>query len=134
MTKKRHEENIGIEDKKVSTYNNCKRWRKANQISLMYSRAKSRAKKNGLEFSIEKEDIIIPEVCPLLNVKFSNTYLNPDDNPDYVPSLDRLNNELGYTKDNIWVISWKANRMKNTSTLAELKLFSKNILDIIQYD
>lgn len=134
MTKARHPENSYLIDKKQVLYNNCKRWRKTNQISLMYSRAKSRAKKSDIEFSLLKEDITIPERCPLLGVKFSNTYLNPDDNPDYVPSLDRKDNTLGYTKENTWVISWKANRMKNTATIQELITFCENVLSIIQYD
>lgn len=134
MTKKRHEENIDVKDRKISAYNNCKRWRKFNQVALLYSRAKSRAKKSRLEFTIEKCDIVIPEVCPLLGVKFSNTYVNPNDDPDFAPSLDRFDNTIGYTKENTWVICWKANRMKNTATLNELKKFSQNILNIIQYD
>ena len=134
MTRILHKENIGIKNRKIQLYNNCKRWRKYNQISLMYSRAKSSAKRKGIEFTISKNDIVIPEYCPLLGVKFTNTYLNPDENRDYVPSLDRINNLKGYTPDNIWVISFKANRMKNTATLDELKVFCERVKDIIKFD
>ena len=91
-------------------------------------KSKNSAAKRGLEFSITKEDIKIPSRCPLLEVEFTNTYANPTENKDYVPSLDRIDNTKGYTPDNVWVISFKANRMKNTATIPELLLFSKNII------
>lgn len=120
--------------RKEAIYNNCKRWRKVNQAALMYSRAKSRAKQKGIEFTISKEDIVIPDKCPLLEVPFSNTYINPDANVDNVPSLDRKDNTKGYTPDNIWVISFKANRMKNTANHDEILKFCKNYRDIIKFD
>jgi hypothetical protein len=36
--------------------------------------------------------------------------------------VDRIDPNRGYIADNIWVISWKANRMKSNATLEELKL------------
>lgn len=118
---------------KTRVYENCKRWRKVNQVSLMYSRAKSRALKKGIEFNITKEDIVIPALCPLLQVPFSNTYTNPECNRDYVPSLDRIDNTKGYTKENTWVITFKANRMKNTATHEELLTFCNSYKDIVKY-
>ncbi len=46
--------------------------------SPMLSRAKYRAKQKGLEFNITKEDIIIPDTCPLLGTPMES------------PSLDRI--------------------------------------------
>ena len=43
---------------------------KNNIIRAMYSRAKKRALKNNLEFSISISDIVIPDKCPLLEVPF----------------------------------------------------------------
>lgn len=37
------------------------------------------------------------------------------------PSIDRINQDSGYTKDNIRVISWRANHIKNDATLEELE-------------
>ena len=100
----------------------------------MYSRAKSRAKEKQIEFTITKNDINIPDKCPLLDVPFSNTYENPDDNRDYVPSLDRIDNTKGYVVGNVWVISFLANRMKNTATKEQLITFCKNYKDIIKFE
>jgi len=46
-------------------------------------------------------------------------------NTEYAPSLDRIDSRKGYTKDNIQVISNKANILKNDATLSELKMFAK---------
>lgn len=87
--------------------------------------AKQRAEERGLEFTIEEEDIEIPEYCPLLGVKIE---VGTRDNYEYSPSLDRKDPTKGYTKDNIWVISKKANSMKNSATLKEIKTFYKNLI------
>lgn len=97
--------------------------KQSNPAKSLFNKAKARCKKSGLEFSISLEDIIIPEYCPLLKVK-----LDSFGHKDYCPSLDRIDNNKGYTKDNIWVISFKANRMKNTATKAELLMFAVSIL------
>ena len=43
------------------------------------------------------------------------------------PSLDRLDSSLGYTPENVWWISYRANRLKNDSTLEELEKLVKAI-------
>jgi len=83
--------------------------------SGLYSRAKYRAKQRGLEFSITKDDIIIPDICPLL--------LTPMESP----SLDRIDSTKGYTPDNIQVISNRANTLKNNATLEELQTLVENL-------
>lgn len=43
------------------------------------------------------------------------------------PTLDRKNSALGYTKDNVWVISHRANSAKSNLTIDELELLTKNL-------
>lgn len=76
-------------------------------------------KKNGVLFDLQPSDIVVPACCPVLGIKlnFNNSSSNKDDSP----SLDRINPSLGYTKNNIAVISMKANRIKNDATLDELQ-------------
>lgn len=85
----------------------------------MFLAAKKRAKKKGLPFTIKLEDISIPETCPILKKPLE---LGTRANHEYSPSLDRKKDELGYTPQNTWVISYKANRIKNNSTLEELEM------------
>lgn len=91
----------------------------------MYTAAKYRAEKRGIEFNIEIDDIIIPEKCPILECDF---IYGTSHNYEYSPSLDRIDNSKGYIKGNVMVISSKANKMKNSATLHELQMFCKNIL------
>ena len=90
----------------------------------MWASAQRRAKKNGVNFSISVEDIIIPEVCPLLHLKLSYHDFGIRYNS---PSLDRKDPDKGYTKENIWVISSRANLLKNDASLHELETLVKNL-------
>jgi hypothetical protein len=99
-----------------------KRSRRNNPEQTILNRARSSAKQRGLEFNLDLSDIAIPTVCPLL---MSPIVLG---DYDYSPSIDRINNDLGYIKGNIWIISTLANRMKNTATLSELQAFADSIV------
>jgi hypothetical protein len=91
---------------------------------LLYS-ARSRAKQYGLQINIDIKDIVIPKYCPVLGIKIS-----VDGNKNNSPSLDKIYPQLGYTKGNVRVISWRANWIKNNSTFEEIeKLYkdSKNL-------
>ena len=96
-----------------------------NFARAMYTAAKNRAARRGIEFNLDLEDIIIPEKCPILQCPFE---YGTSKNYAYSPSLDRIDNSKGYIKGNVWVISSKANSMKNSATWKELELFCKNIL------
>jgi hypothetical protein len=93
----------------------------------MMQRAKQRCVKSEREFNISIEDIIIPDICPILNIKLnmnsgkSGAYRNS-------PSLDRIDSSKGYTKDNIQVISQLANAMKSSANKLELLAFANWVL------
>jgi len=86
--------------------------------SIMLNSARSRANKLKVPYSLVKEDIIIPEICPVLGIKLEvgDRYFH-----DNSPSLDRLLPDIGYVPGNIRVISWRANRIKCNGTLEELE-------------
>lgn len=128
--------NLSIWDRKVIMMNNDNTIRskylesKRNEFLKNYkrqiiTRTKKRALLKGLEFSLVEEDIIIPECCPLLEIPLIVGTKGEYENS---PSIDRIDNTKGYTKDNIQIISKKANSMKNSATIEELKTFYKNIL------
>ena len=91
----------------------------------MLNKARGRAKKYNLDFNLTLEDIVIPEICPILEVPL---VIGTKGEYEYSPSLDRIDNTKGYIKNNVQVISKKANSMKNSASLEELKTFCKNIL------
>lgn len=90
----------------------------------MWYAAKRRAEAKNLPFDITLEDIIIPDVCPLLGTTLNRDY--EGDRQDS-PSLDKVVPSKGYVKGNIRVISDKANRMKQDITLEFAKTLIKYI-------
>lgn len=91
----------------------------AGHLSSLLRDAKKRAQEKGLPFTITKADIIIPARCPILDIPiFRNSKMGPCDNS---PSIDRIDNALGYTPGNIRIISHRANALKSNFTLDELK-------------
>ena len=91
-------------------------WRKANPEYCLVATARQRAKKRGIIITISKEDIIIPETCPVLNIPIICGQTRLSDNS---PTIDRIDSSKGYTPDNIAVISMRANRIKNDGSLEE---------------
>lgn len=82
-------------------------------------RAKGSAKRSTLDFDIDKSDCIVPTHCPILGIPLYPSRVQSSDNS---PELDRIDNTKGYVKGNVWVISRRANRIKNDATLDELRL------------
>jgi len=80
--------------------------------------ARQSAKLRGLECTITKADIRIPEFCPVLGIRLNPRA--PNRSPD-LPSLDRFDPSRGYVPGNVWVISWKANRLKHSASLPDLE-------------
>lgn len=95
----------------------------------LWKSAKDRSEKKGCEFTITLDDIKIPLVCPLLEIPI---VMHSTRERHYnAPSIDRIDSTKGYTKDNIWIISHRANQLKNDSTLAEMKLMVENLNQFI---
>jgi len=83
----------------------------------MWTNAKQRARLADLPFDLELEDIVIPEVCPVFGSQIEKGRGTYTDNS---PTLDRIIPAKGYTKKNTWVISMRANRLKQDASLEEI--------------
>jgi len=84
-------------------------WRKLNLAQDMWFQARKRAIQNGLEFNLEVNDIIIPDVCPVFGIKLERL----DKRHNGSPSLDRIDSSKGYIKGNVQWIHKDVNIMKN---------------------
>lgn len=94
-----------------------KRWRVRNYQRNWLKRTEQRCRKYGWPFDLTIEDLEIPEVCPALGIP-----IIPNDPQKWQsPSIDRINPELGYTKGNIAIISFRANQVKSNSTIEEME-------------
>lgn len=74
-----------------------------------------KCKATGKAFDISVDDIEWPEYCPILNHKLNYFAVHSERN--YAPSFDRVDNDLGYVKGNVKIISYEANRLKGNFTL-----------------
>ncbi len=88
------------------------------RLHRLFLAAKARAKKFNLDFSVLESELSMPEVCPILGIKLN--YGAGKGNDYNRASLDRIDNTKGYTKDNIQIISLRANVIKRDATLDEL--------------
>jgi hypothetical protein len=95
------------------------RRRAANPAQYMLSVKKNECKKFGSEFSLDLSDLLpLPKLCPVLGLEIN--YLVLSGRPeDCSPSIDRLNNNLGYVHGNVRVICNRANRLKSDGTREE---------------
>lgn len=90
----------------------------------IYNRLKASAKKRGIPFDLLVTDLYelsYPITCPIngLVLKWNKGQAQDD---SY--SFDRIDSALGYTIDNLQIISWRANRLKSDATLLELEQLS----------
>jgi hypothetical protein len=94
------------------------------EVKTLYNRLKQSAKKRGISFELKLTDLYeidYPLTCPVLGIPMKFNKGKAEDN-SY--SFDRVDSSIGYTIDNMQVVSNKANRLKNNATAAELKQFA----------
>jgi hypothetical protein len=95
-------------------------YRKKHPAMQLVASAKFRAKRDGIPFDIEKSDIVIPSHCPIFGIPLVfKEGKGPSDNS---PTLDRVHPNKGYVKDNVRVISHRANHKKQNNTVEDLEL------------
>lgn len=94
-----------------------------NRVSYLFRSAKGRAKKWGLEFTMTTADLTVPEACPVLGIPI---VIETGPVRDGAPSIDRIDNTLGYIPGNVRIISFRANAIKRDMTLAEAELLVRN--------
>lgn len=97
-----------------------RKWNLEHPQQYILSRCKASAKKLGLEFNLILDDIIIPELCPVFGLKLEH-HIGKGKRHDNTISIDRVDNLKGYIKGNIAIISWKANKLKNNASIADLE-------------
>src|SRR5258707_16838 len=105
-------------ERKAEGHPEVQRMTIAVRKSRMLSTAKIRSRDAGMPFDLTRDDVIIPSHCPVLGIELDPLAKNKADN---LPTFDRIDNAKGYVKGNVWVISWRANRLKWNSTLDELR-------------
>ncbi|MGK8202902.1 hypothetical protein ACRS8P_29230 [Burkholderia cenocepacia] len=104
-----------------------RKYQEKNVAKLMFNRARARASDSGIEFSIDIEDVVVPDRCPILGIVLKRN-VGGGRMLDGSPSLDRIDPAVGYVKGNVWVISALANRMKNDASPEHLLKFAEWVI------
>lgn len=112
MAKKKHR----TRDKDPQGYQRS--LRRANPSRYLWRSAKGRASRQGIEFDLLPEDVVIPLHCPVFGIPL---LISEGRHTDNSPSVDRVDSSRGYVRGNVEVISWKANRLKSNATPQELR-------------
>ena len=90
-------------------------------FKLLWSQLKASANRRNIPFTLKPTDIDeigVPISCPILNIPL---YFHRTKMEDDSISFDRIDSSQGYTKDNLIVVSYRANRLKSDATLEELR-------------
>jgi hypothetical protein len=98
------------------------------QTANMVKNARTRARNKGLAFDIDCDYIrsIVPSHCPVFGAPLEWSVRRGGDAHalSNSPSLDRIDPSKGYVKGNVWIISNRANAIKNDASHEELKLIT----------
>ncbi len=94
-----------------------RRWRAKNRAAVLFKSCRDNAKRRGrsLDFTLtleEVEQMLAPMTCsatglPLVWEHDGSSARNP-----WAPSLDRLDNSIGYVPGNVRVVCWAFNCMR----------------------
>jgi hypothetical protein len=108
-----------------TTCRECQKKINRSQITLeenLYKRSRNNAINLKLEYSLDKA--FIKELlesqeykCKYSGIKFENNFHNKLT----YPTIDRINSDKGYTKDNVCICTLMVNIMKNTLSVTEFK-------------
>lgn len=81
------------------------------KLKQSLSGAKRRSRNNGMEFNLTTDFVVdlFDGLCSRTGVKLTAVGA-------FAPSLDRIDNNKGYTKDNVQIVCWMYNRAKAEDT------------------
>ncbi len=91
------------------------------RLEEILGRKHMKALLDDIEFSLTLQNVHWPEYCPALGMKLDYFRRGRGKQCDHSPSFDRLDPKKGYTPENVRVISYRANRIKNDASLTELR-------------
>lgn len=91
--------------------------RRRDPVAALLERARERAARLGLPFTLRRHDVVVPSVCPVLGVPLAAG----SERWSGSPSLDRIRPVQGYVRGNVRVISDRANRLKGACTREQAK-------------
>ena len=94
-----------------------------NTMAVQFRQRKNQALKKGIPFTINFDDIEQPEFCPILGIKLNYARGGKEGHlrDPTKATIDKVVPELGYVPGNVFIISWRANKLKSDMTFEELE-------------
>ena len=120
--RKRREKDVEGHRNKARKYVQEKKHVHTWRLHQLLHQARRRAKEKNVPFSLTLQDVIdkypADGKCPVFkfDLKWGDRGFR-----ETSPSIDRIVPSLGYTPDNVQVISWKANRIKCDHSISDLE-------------
>lgn len=112
---------------KVKSYNNEKY--NSERYKKLWMAARSRANKQNLEFSLDINKIKISiekGICEATGIKFN---VSDEKHGAFSPSIDRIDNSIGYTNENCRVVCWCFNAGKNHFVISDFILICQKVIE-----
>jgi hypothetical protein len=98
-----------------------------NTLYRQYITRKRSAKEKGIPFTIKFEQIEQPTHCPILGIELNYKWSGKNRRDSAKASIDKVDPSKGYILGNVFVISWRANKLKSDMSLQELENILKYI-------
>ena len=105
---------------KQSVMARTRRRRLNDPARYLWEKARTRARKSSLAFTIKVSDVVVPDQCPVLGIE-----IGPLRGGIHGATIDRIHNSKGYVPGNIVIVSMRANRIKSDATIDELQRIAR---------
>jgi len=101
----------------------AKKYRDSKPVEMLVNSLKYRARKQGIPFNLNAEDInnLTMGDCPITKQKMIPPWKTTDRYDPNKASIDKLVPDLGYVVGNIMWLSLRGNMLKNNHTLETIK-------------
>ncbi len=97
------------------------KYKTADPVGYLLQHAEARARQKGIPFDLAREDLVMPDLCPVLGLPFEWGTGQMGWRNMRSPSLDRIKPQLGYVRGNVRIISNRANHLKSNGTISEFE-------------
>jgi hypothetical protein len=96
-------------------------------MAIIFRSARWRANKHKIEFNITLDDLtpLRVEICPVFHTPLEYGAQGKGYNNLNAASLDRIDNDRGYVRGNIVIMSRRANSIKNDGTADEHRMIAE---------